>query len=321
VSDPSRLVVVSPQKAGTHLIQELFIQLGYASVGSIKQNDRNTPRFDRATRLAIARVVYDDITYARCAAAGADEFRRLTDRAWHGMLYGWYQRFGQPVLSRYGASFVQDPAAIISAGDFYSSPFAATPPRIAWYWHQLRPGHFDGQFTNEWYAGDGPPLILNVRDPRDCLISIINFIEGKTTHGFGNFAERQIYNRVLSTCRTWDQKLDVALRDPHFPGATEFADVIWLWRHPDVVSVRYEDLIGPRGGGTDEAQIDSVARVLDHIGSDADPAALAKGLYSEHSWSFYAGTQGGWRDVFSPRMRAAFADRYAQVLEIFGYEP
>jgi hypothetical protein len=321
MNDPSRVVVIAPQKSGTHLIQELFIELGYASVGSIKQNERNTPHFDRATRLSIAKVVYDDATFARCELADEDEFERLTDRAWHGMLYGWYQRFGQPVLSRYGASKHQDPSAIISAKDFYSAPFAATPPRLVWYWHQLIPGEFDGQFTNEWYAGDGPPVLLNVRDPRDCLVSIINFMEGKTAHGFGNFAERQIFNRILSTCDTWDEKLESALTDPHFPGATEFEDIIWLWRHPDVATVRYEDLVGPRGGGTADRQIGAVKGVLEQVRSDADPVCLAQRIYSENSWSFLSGRQGGWLEVFSPRMRAAFAERYGNVLEIFGYEP
>jgi hypothetical protein len=315
------VVVIAPQKSGTHLIQELFVELGYASVGSIKQDERTIPRFDRVTRQSIAKVVYDDAAFARCESAAEDEFERLTDRAWDGMLYGWYQRFGQPVLGRYGASRHQDPAAIISAESFYSSPFAATPPRIAWYWHQLVPGEFDGQFTNEWYAGDGPPVLLNVRDPRDCLVSIINFMEGKTARGFGNFSERQIFNRILSTCDTWDQKIEAALTDPHFPGATEFEDIIWLWRHPDVLSVRYEDLVGPEGGGTAGAQLDAVKRILEHVQSDADPIRLAQRIYSENSWSFFSGKQGEWRAVFSARMRTAFAERHGSVLEILGYQP
>ncbi|MBT0768283.1 hypothetical protein KIH74_05075 [Kineosporia sp. J2-2] len=319
--DASRAVVVSPQKSGTHLVQELLIELGYTSVGAIKQNERNTPALDHGTRLAVARTVYDDATYERCRQAGPQEFARLTDRAWHGMLFAWYQRFGQPVLSRYGAGLLQDPAAIVSAGDFWTSPFSATPAGIAWYWHQLVPGHFDGQFTNEWFAGQGPPVVLNVRDPRDCLISLINFLEGRTANGFGNFAERQIYHRILGRCGTWDEKIETALTDPHFPAVTEFADAIWLWRHPDVVRVRYEELVGPRGGGSEQAQTAAVQRVLDHLGSGRDPLEVARKLYSEASWSFYSGGQGGWRERFSPRMRAAFAERYALVLETYGYEP
>lgn len=318
--DATRAVIVSPQKSGTHLIQELFIELGYASVGSIKQNERNTPEFGREDRLAIARVIYSDPGYGRCLAANEQEFRALTDRAWHGMLYGWYQRFGQPVLSRYGAAKAQDPAAIISAPGFWSSPFSATPPWIAWYWHQLVPGEFDGHFINEWFAGDGPPVLLNVRDPRDCLISMINFMEGKTAQGFGNFAERQIYHRVLTRCDSWEAKIEMALTDPHFPGATEFEDAIWLLRHPDVPMVRYEDLIGPAGGGSAASQAGAVRTVLHHLDCDADAGAVARSLYSESSWSFLSGRQGSWRRVFSPRMRGAFAERYGLVLDSFGYE-
>ncbi len=264
MSNPARVVVVAPQKSGTHLVQEVFIELGYASVGSVKQNERNTPRFDRDTRLSIAKVIYDDASFARCESASEDELEKLTDWAWLGMLYGWYQRFGQPVLGRYGASLHQDPSAIISAESFYSSPFAATPPRIAWYWHQLVPGEFDGQFTNEWHAGDGPPVLLNVRDPRDCLVSIIKLHGGQDrlrVRAFLRAPDLQPHPEHLRHLGPEDR--DGAHR-PAFPGATEFKDIVWPWRHPDVLSVRYEDLVGPQGGGTAGLQLDAVKRILEH---------------------------------------------------------
>ncbi len=34
-----------------------------------------------------------------------------------------------------------------------------------------------------------------------------------------------------------------------------------------------------------------------------------------------AGKQCGWREKCSPRMRQAFAERYGQILQTYGYEP
>ena len=319
-SKADRVVVVSPQKAGTHLIQELFITLGYASVGAIKQNDRNTPEFTHRQRLDIARVVFGAEDFEACAALPPEEFRARTDLAWKGMLYAWYRRFGQPVTSRYGAELARDPDVIITNPDFYSQDFESPPAGVCWFWHDFSITRVDGLFVSSWTHSRRPPLILNYRDPRDALISVINFMEGKTAQGFGNFFERLAYNRILLAKDSMAAKIEYALTDPSFPGGSEYEDNIWLLHHPDVLKSRFEDLVGAEGNGSEAAQVDSVARILEHVGSDADPKEVAARLYNTNSWSFFRGKTGDWRNVFTPRLRDMFAERYGTTLDHYGYE-
>jgi hypothetical protein len=86
-----------------------------------------------------------------------------------------------------------------------------------------------------------------------------------------------------------------------------------------VLPVRYEALVGPEGGGDAEAQLREVERVVAHLGIEADPAALAAGLYDRNSLTFHRGRIGRWRELFTPRQTAAFAERYGDILGRYGY--
>ena len=104
--------------------------------------------------------------------------------------------------------------------------------------------------------------------------------------------EFDVYHDILATKGSWEEKLDYAMRDPAFLGHDEFARSLWLLNHPAVCKVRYEDLVGPRGGGTAEAQLDAVSRLVRHIDSDADPAEIAARVYDPGSWSFHHDVHG-----------------------------
>jgi hypothetical protein len=162
--------------------------------------------------------------------------------------------------------------------------------------------------------------VLNYRDPRDTVVSMINFLEGRTREGYGNFYEADIFSTILASKSTWDEKIDYALRDPSFLGRDQFERALWLLNHPKVCKVRYEDLVGPRGGGDRERQVDAVRRILRHVGSDRDPETVAGRVYNPDSWSFYRGRTGAWRERFTARNLARFTEQFGDLLEQYGYE-
>jgi hypothetical protein len=165
-----------------------------------------------------------------------------------------------------------------------------------------------------------PPLVLNYRDPRDTVVSMINFLEGRTREGYGNFYEADIFSTILASKPTWDEKIDYALRDPSFLARDQFEKALWLLNHPNVCKVRYEDLVGPRGGGTRQQQIKAVDRVLRHVGSNLDAEAVADRVYNPNAWSFHQGRGGGWRERFSQRNLDRFTEQFGDLLEQYGYE-
>ena len=318
-----RTLIVSPQKNGTHMIQELMLALGYKVIGATRPTPENTPRFDSATRWQIAELVYgpDDLAELSTLDEKGDEFRQRTDDAWTALLWTWYRRFGQPVVNRYGQDRSDFVDRVVSNPYIARTRFAQTPAGLCWIWHDLDITKVDGAFFGEWADHDDPPMILNYRDPRDALVSLINFVEGRTAQGYGNFYERRIFNRILLDKPTMAEKIDYALRDPYFLARTEYDKALWLLHHPAVCKVRFEDLIGPRGGGSEARQAEAVTRILAHIGAqDADARAAAKAIFNPGSWSFHKGQIGGWREIFSPRNIDMFDDLYGDVLDQFGYE-
>jgi hypothetical protein len=198
--------------------------------------------------------------------------------------------------------------------------FSDTPPGLCWMFHELDVDAVDGSFLSEWVETGEPPLIFNYRDPRDTVVSMINFLEGRTREGYGNFYEFDIFSAILAGKPTWEEKIDYALRDPSFLGRDQFEKALWLLNHPRVCKVRYEDLVGPHGGGSAERQIDAVDRILRHVRCDADPRAVAEHVYNPASWSFFRGRTGGWREVFTARNIARFDEQFGDILAQYGYE-
>ncbi|HEY5835765.1 hypothetical protein [Streptomyces sp.] len=316
-----RALIVSPQKTGTHLIQELMLELGYKIVGATRPSERNTPVFDDEQRRAIARLVFSEADYRAVLETTGEEFRRRTDEAWTVLCWSWYRRFGQPVANRYGQNRYDYVDVAGSNPALSSTRFDDTPEGLCWMWHDLDISKVDGSFIGEWCDTGRPPVILNHRDPRDALVSLINFVEGKTPKGFGNFYERRVFNAVLRAKSTMSEKIDYALRDPYFLASTEFEKSLWLLHHPGVCKVSYEELVGPEGGGSKERQVAAVERVLAHVGAkEADAEQIADRIYNTDSWSFHTGRTGGWRKAFSEANTKLFNERYGDILEQYGYE-
>lgn len=315
-----RVMVVSPQKAGTHLMLELAIALGYKVFGSIRSSPRSEPRFDDDERRRIARLVLSDADYeAVLALDDHDEFVRRTDRAWWALAWGWQRRLGQPVANRYGQSTHDGVDAIATNPAFSSTRFADTPEGICWMWHELDVTAVDGSFVAEWCETGEPRIVFNVRDPRDVLVSLINFVDGRTSQGFGNFYERRIYHAILRAKPTMDEKIEYALRDRYFLARGEFEKCLWLLHHPSVCTVRYEDLVGPAGGASAGAQRRAVERILEHLGADVGPDLVCKQVYNPDAWSFHQGRPGAWMDAFSSANLRRFYEVHGDLLEQYGY--
>ena len=82
---------------------------------------------------------------------------------------------------------------------------------------------------------------------------MINFLTGKTGNGIGNFSEFQIFSRILDSLPSLDDQLTYALSDPSFPTQGDLGRMFWLLSHPNVCKISFEELIGPHGGGSEEA--------------------------------------------------------------------
>ncbi|MEU4550793.1 hypothetical protein EV382_6121 [Micromonospora violae] len=316
-----RAMVISLQKTGTHLMQGLMTNLGYKMAGVPRPTPRNTPEFTDAQRRQIAALTLSKSDYDELLELeGTEEYLLRTQEAWSALGWHWQRRLGQHVVNRYGQTRFDFADSVITNPHLPYSRFADTPAGLCWIFHELDISKVDGSFFAEWVETATPPLIYNYRDPRDALVSMVNFLEGRTREGYGNFYEFDIFHRILTSLPTWEEKLDYAMRDTSFLGRDQFERGLWLLRHPDVCKVSYEDLVGERGGGSRQRQIEAVDRLLHHVGSNADAEEVAGKVYDQGSWSFFRGTTGTWRERFTKRNEARFTELFGDILEQYGYE-
>jgi L-ornithine N5-monooxygenase len=315
-----RVIVISIMKAGTHLIQELMVALGYGIYGQSRVTPDIRPVLDAQTRWRIARMVYGAEEIAKLEASEETAFIEGTDRAWDALAWTWQIKFGMPVINRYGRQAINTALVEQAQARTLASDFSETPAKMCWMLTEFDIDKIDGHFLQEWTTTGEPRIIFNYRDPRDVILSMVNFLSGNTKRGYGHFSEFQVFNKILSSKPTLEEKLTYALTDPSFPGYDAFAKTLWLLNHPNVCKVSFEELVGANGGGSMQAQQHAVARVLDFLGQDKPAESVASQLFSQDAFSFFKGQIGAWHDVFTPEHQKLFNDRLGHMLSLYGYE-
>jgi hypothetical protein len=86
--------------------------------------------------------------------------------------------------------------------------------------------------------------------------------------------------------------------------------------------VRFEDLVGPQGGGSRDAQIDMLRRLARHLGAsvgDEDLTRIADNLFGG-TFTFRKGEIGSWRQNLSADHQLQFKRIAGNVLVEMGYE-
>lgn len=314
-----RVVVISPQKSGTHLIQELMVHLGYGMCGDSRVTPDIEPQLSLDDKLKLRRFALSEEEqkyYERSSTHMRDSLDR---EAWLRVARSWQMRLSAPVENRYGTRTVHSMERAYESTELMRMRFSDTPASICWIYHQLDFKTVDGLFIEEWCQTDRPKIILNIRDPRDVMVSFVNYLSGNTGRGFGNFAGYQVIARTFSSCKSFEEKLTYALEDVNFPGHGDLRDLYWLYKHPQVCTVRFEELVGPRGGGSREAQVAAIHRILKHLNIEDDPGSLAEKVYNPGAFTFYKGKRGSWRECYTAPQLELLEKRFGEVLDLFGY--
>ncbi|MDW8808277.1 hypothetical protein P1P68_26695 [Streptomyces scabiei] len=316
-------LVVSLRKAGTHLLKEVMTRFGYSLHGEVSATVDSLPKLTGETLWRVLTTVYDEEELLRLTTS---EDRPAIDTAIAeavAAFYGaWRIRLGIPWRGPADEAPPQDLVAR-SLPRIADRGFADTPEGVCWFLHQLDPHRVDESFLHEWLDTGTPRIVFNYRDPRDVLLSMVNFLSDETGRGVGRFTDHRIYSGILRNTDSIGERLTIALTDPCFPGADAFERGLWLLRHPAVCTVSFEELVGPRGGGSRERQTAAVARIAAFLGVDGGPgqdaAAVVDQLFNDRAYSFHRGRVGAWREHFAPEHEKLFEERYGSVLDAYGY--
>jgi hypothetical protein len=316
-----RVIVISLMKSGTHLIKELMVALGYSMYGNVRVTPETRPVLDEDTRWRMAAMVYDEEMLTALKSQPEPVFRDATDRAWEALAWTWQRRLGIPLTSMYSAELVDTGLVRDAYQRSAGSRFAATPAGVCWMFHEFDTRKIDGGFLREWTDTGEPRIIFNYRDPRDTMLSLVNYLCGRTRDGISATNHLAVFSSILLAKETLAERLTYALADDHFPcQAGDFKRMQWLLHHPSVCSTSFEELVGPDGGGSAESQLRATERLISFLGvTDRSAADVASVLFNRNAFSFFQGQAGAWRDAFTAQHHRMAENCFGEVLALYGY--
>jgi hypothetical protein len=166
---------------------------------------------------------------------------------------------------------------------------------------------------------EGMKTVCILRDPRDVAVSQMHYLKQQKDH-FAYEAFKALpsdHERLMVSIRGGElggqELLPLDDRYRRFLG----------WKYDEgTVMVKFEDLVGPKGGGSAQAQRRAVERVAAHVGLSVNERTMRR--VEEEMFgagrTFRKGQIGGWRQEFSPEHEQAVNELADSLLVELGYE-
>jgi sulfotransferase 6B1 len=169
------------------------------------------------------------------------------------------------------------------------------------------------------FAGGRMRVVCILRDPRDVAVSQMHYIKQKKRHPI---------HHAFMALPSDNERLLVSIRGGLL-GMRELLSLDERYRQflgwqddENAMMVKFEDLVGPRGGGSAGAQRLTVERVARHLGVELDQATM--GVVEEDLFglgrTFRKGQIGGWREEFSEEHAQSAREIAGPLLVELGYE-
>ena len=165
---------------------------------------------------------------------------------------------------------------------------------------------------------------LMIRDPRDVAVSHFHYV----TYRVRNHRLHEYYDslpddptRLMTTIEGVPP--GPAGERPRLETIGNVFRAYLPWVDRDACLLRFEDMVGPHGGGSAETQREAVHKLASFLGIDLDEAMLneiASRIFQRSSTTFRKGVIGDWRNHFTAEHKAAFKRQAGELLLELGYE-
>jgi hypothetical protein len=161
-------------------------------------------------------------------------------------------------------------------------------------------------------------VIFMIRDPRDVLVSHAKYVnEIDTTHPS---------HQVMAALADDSARLMAVIHGVE--GYSAPVGLLWekyeAWLHTSqTLTVKFEDLIGEKGGGSREKQLAVLRKLATHLEikmSVSQMSAIADNVFSTNSPTFRKGVAGGWRKHLNEEHIEAIKQQTGDLLIRLGYE-
>lgn len=162
--------------------------------------------------------------------------------------------------------------------------------------------------------------ILNIyRDPRDVIISYINFEKNKSKYPFHEDFKRKSMDEALEQVLSGARRGNVVTA----PLKKRIMNMAGWLHDQRVYSTTFESLIGPRGGGDRLRQVDAAVAICRHIGflvSQSRLEMLAEASYDTGSETFNKGVIGQWKEAFDSAQLEKVMVNVGDCIKMLGYD-
>ncbi|HEX6747849.1 MAG TPA: hypothetical protein VF092_11200 [Longimicrobium sp.] len=295
-------LLVSIPKSGSHLILKLYGRAGYLQTGdAINPSDDRIPREEMKRNLlrnpAVAALVdrfpalEPDVLLPLLAQHARSESMGIRWEVAPAMHEVWSE------IRKLSDETLFLPGLVVSTHLF---PWQMAGPR----------------FLDGWRRTGAPYMVYNYRDPRAQIVSMIRFLAESDVAV--QHPPALVYRPILRSLGSMDRMLSFAISDPEFPYRNVYRQNRWLLYHPNVLKLRFEDLVGEEGGGSRAVQAAAVERWARFLAVDVPTEQLTRGLFGGTK-TFHEGRTDSWRDVFEEHHLRAFEREFGDVLADYGY--
>lgn len=164
-------------------------------------------------------------------------------------------------------------------------------------------------------AQEGVPSIFVYRDPRDALLSMLNFARTKQTP--------KHVSEMLGGLSDGDALLFLLEGGGKLVPFADYFDAYHGWLSaPGVKLLRFEDLVGARGGGDNERQLEAceaLGRLAGLAADDPRISAAREKVFNVQAGTFFRGQIGAWREGLPPLIQRRFETEAGWLLPRWGY--
>lgn len=166
--------------------------------------------------------------------------------------------------------------------------------------------------------------IFIIRDPRDMCLSMLNHIKSRPHH----FAYDYLYNKLSSDFERIKAIVEGYNHKYNGRGIVSIGQMyqsMLSWeKASNFIMVRFEDLIGSKGGGSLEKQKQTIVRIMKHLGHNYSDNNDIIQRICENSFgktaTFRKGQIGNWKEVFGRAEIDLFKELAGNLLIELGYE-
>jgi hypothetical protein len=165
-------------------------------------------------------------------------------------------------------------------------------------------GNRDHPFLNS-------PAIFMYRNPLDIVVSEANYYHKDAKTAFYGYLSN----------RSFEDRLRTLINDPWLLGSIRDRIgqyIPWL-SFPNVIPISFEELIGPQGGGRQDAQIQLIWSLQLKLHVPGSPHTYGEKIFNPNSPTFNEGQIGNFKKQFTPDALRNFYALPQDFMELMGY--